>query len=307
MKIVIAGGTGLLGTHLTTYLLQQQHSVCILTRAPIVAKEGARTVLWDAQTLGAWVGEIDGAHAVINLTGKNILTRWNSAAKRQILASRIGTTNLLTEAILHVKAKPAVFLSASAVGYYGNTGDDTVLEHHTRGNGFLADVCAQWEEASQRVHEVGVRVVNPRIGVVLARGGGALQPLYKQFSLFAGGYIGSGEQFFPWVHISDLVLACVRCLEDATISGACNITAPNPVRMKEFASALGAVLHRPSWLHTPAFVLRLALGEAAAVLLDSQRALPGVLLHKGFAFRFPIVQEALRDVLMPPTERQTPQ
>lgn len=297
MNIVIAGGTGLLGTHLTTYLLRQQHSVCILTRSPIVAEKGVRTALWDAQTPGAWVGEIDGADAVVNLAGKNILTRWSNTAKQQILASRVGTTRVLTEAMQRVANKPSVFVSASAVGYYGNTGDNTVLENHTRGSGFLADVCAQWEDASHRVQEAGIRVVNPRIGVVLARNGGALQPLYRQFLLFAGGHIGSGEQFFPWVHIDDVVLAFARCLEDSTIGGACNMSAPNPVRMKDFAAALGAVLHRPSWLHTPVFALRLVLGEAASMLLDSQRVLPNALLNKGFTFRFPTVQEALRNLL----------
>lgn len=297
MNILIAGGTGLLGTYLTEHLLRQQHSVCVLTRSPIAPSNGARVALWNGKTHGTWLQEIENADAVVNLSGKNILTQWSDTAKREIIESRIGTTRLLVEAIQQSSQKPSVFLSASAVGYYGNTGDTPVQEHHTRGTGFLADVCAQWEEASQQLQSVDVRVVNPRIGVVLAHNGGALPSLRRQFSLFAGGHIGNGEQFFPWVHIHDTVLACTRCLEDNTITGACNITAPNPVRMREFASALGSVLHRPSWLHVPAFALRLALGEAAEVLLSSQRALPGALLQKGFAFHFPTVREALRDIL----------
>lgn len=302
MKIVIAGGTGLLGTYLTTHLLEQQHSVSILARSPLAVRRGVHAVVWDGKTHGAWCKEIDGADAVVNLSGRSILTRWNDTTKKRIIESRIGTTALLAEAITRATAKPSVFVSASAVGYYGNTGDATVTETHARGTGFLADLCAQWEEASHRVQDVGVRVANPRIGVVLARTGGALLPLHRQFSLFAGGHIGNGKQFFPWVHIADVVHAFAQCLVDTTIAGAYNITAPTPVRMHEFAAALGKVLHRPSWLHAPAFALRLALGEAASTLLDSQRIIPNVLLQRGFVFRFPTVHEALRNLLLPPLQ-----
>lgn len=296
MHIVIAGGTGFIGNHLVDYLLRQNHNVSLLTRSSKEKTGSARSVPWDGKTIGAWADVIDGADAVINLAGKNIFTRWSEENKRAILASRLDSTRALVQAIEQAKRKPAVFISASAVGYYGDTGDEEVTELHAPGNDFLAKVCVQWEAASHAAREAGVRVVNPRFGIVLGKDGGALQQMKLQFNLFVGGYLGNGKQFFPWIHIDDLVRALALLLDRQETSGPYNIAAPHPVRMKEFTSTLGDVMHRPSWLPVPTFALELVLGEASGLLLNGQRVLPVALVQQGFTFSFPTAREALQNI-----------
>lgn len=296
MNIVIAGGTGFIGEYLVDYLLRHKHTVTLLTRSAREKNSTVRSVQWDGKTLGSWADVIDGADAVINLAGKNIFTRWSDENKRVILASRLNATRVLVQAIKQASRKPSVFVSASAVGYYGDTGGEDVRESHAPGNDFLADVCRQWEEASHEAREAGVRVANPRFGIVLGKDGGALKPMTLQFNLLVGGYLGNGQQFFPWVHIDDLVRAVVLLLEQQNVDGPYNVTAPHPVRMKEFASTLGEVMHRPSWLPVPAFALRIVLGEASGLLLNGQRVLPVALVQQGFAFSFPTAHEALQNI-----------
>lgn len=296
MNIVIAGGTGFIGEYLVDYLLRHKHTVTLLTRSSREKNNTVRSVQWDGKTLGSWADVIDGADAVINLAGKNIFTRWSDENKRAILASRLNTTRALVQALKRASRKPSVFVSASAVGYYGNTGSEDVSESHAPGNDFLAEVCRQWEEASHEAREAGVRVANPRFGIVLGKDGGALRPMTLQFNLLVGGYLGNGQQFFPWVHIDDLVRAVGLLLEQQNVDGPYNVTAPHPVRMKEFASTLGEVMHRPSWLPVPAFALRIVLGEASGLLLNGQRVVPEALVQQGFAFSFPTAREALQNI-----------
>lgn len=296
MNIVIAGGTGFIGEYLVDYLLRHKHTVTLLTRSSREKNTAVRSVQWDGKTLGSWADVIDGADAVINLAGKNIFTRWSDENKQAILASRLNATRVLVQAIKRASRKPSVFVSASAVGYYGDTGSEDVRESHAPGNDFLANVCRQWEEASHEAREAGVRVANPRFGIVLGKDGGALKPMTLQFNLLVGGYLGNGQQFFPWVHIDDLVRAVVLLLEQQNVDGPYNVTAPHPVRMKEFASTLGEVMHRPSWLPVPAFALRIVLGEASGLLLNGQRVLPAALVQQGFSFSFPTAHEALQNI-----------
>lgn len=298
MNIVIAGGTGFIGGHLTDHLLRHGHTVSILTRSPEEEHgSGARFVGWDGKTAGPWTQAIDGADAVINLAGKNLFTRWSDEQKKAILFSRLDSTRVLVQAMRQAERKPAVFISTSAVGYYGDTGEETVTEAHPPGNDFLADVCVQWEAASHEAREAGVRVANPRFGVVLEKDDGALRQMLLQFNLFIGGHLGSGRQFFPWVHMEDLVRAVTLPLEQPDLDGAYNVVAPHPVRMEEFADTLGDVMHRPSWLPVPEFALSIALGEAAEMLLNSQRVVPQLLVQRGFAFSFPTAREALLNIL----------
>jgi uncharacterized protein (TIGR01777 family) len=296
MNIVIAGGTGFIGGHLVDYLLRQNHNLTLLTRSSGEKTGGAKSIRWDGRTIGSWADSIDGADAVINLAGKNIFTRWSEENKRAILASRMDSTRILVQAIKQASRKPAVFISTSAVGYYGNTGDEEVTESHAPGRDFLADVCVQWEAASHEARQFGVRVVNPRFGIVLGKDGGALQQMKLQFNLFVGGYMGSGRQFFPWVHIDDLIRSLGFLLDQPDTNGPYNITAPHSVRMKEFASTLGDVMNRPSWLPVPTFALKLALGEAAGLLIDGQRAIPAALVQRGFTFSLPTAREALQNI-----------
>lgn len=297
MKVIVAGGSGFLGQHLSAELLRRQHSVCILSRSVRPAQGRLSYVQWDGKTVGAWKRELDGADAVINLTGRNILTRWTDAVKRDILSSRLDPVAALIEAMAQAQQKPRVFVSASAVGYYGDTGADIVTENHAPGSGFAATVCKQWEEAALRATGIGVRTALPRIGLVLDTSGGALKPMKLAFSLFTGGPIGSGRQHFPWVHIRDLVRAVLFPVENSVLSGAYNVAAPEHITMSEFARVLGRVMQRPSWLPVPSFAVRLALGEAAEMLLEGQNVAPALLQQHGFIFEFTRAEEALYNLL----------
>ncbi len=297
MKIVIAGGTGFIGHHLSQELLRNNFEVCILSRSNKQGSGGISYAQWDGRTVGAWAQALDGAAAVVNLTGRNILTRWTDSTKREILSSRLQPIKALISAMQQVGRKPDVFVSASAVGYYGDTGAEPVTESHRSGSGFAAYVCAQWEAAARQAEVVGVRTAIPRIGLVLDRDGGALKPMALAFSLFAGGPVGSGKQYFPWIHMRDLVRALILPIQDDSLTGPYNVAAPEQITMKEFAGILGDVMKRPSWLPVPAFAVRLALGEAAEMVLDGQRVIPSVLTEHGFRFDFTNAHDALRDLM----------
>ncbi len=296
MVIVLSGGTGFIGRALRDELLAAGHRVVLLTRRLEAVKAGGALEAehWDAKTLGPWAARVDGADAVINLAGEPIATRWSPAVKQRIVTSRVEATRALVSAVSQARRKPSVFINASAVGYYGNVPEGDVPETHARGTGFLADTCALWEEAARGAEAAGVRVVLPRIGIVLERDGGALKVMTLPFLFWMGGPIGSGRQAFPWVHRDDVVGSILFALERREASGPLNLTAPQPVSLAEFCRALGGALGRPSWLPAPAFAVRLLAGEMAdEMLLSGARVVPQRLLSLGYAFRYPKLDAAL--------------
>ena len=303
MNIVLAGGSGLIGKRLVQRLHERKDSVVLLTRKRQPVSQPlfpfTKFVLWDAATVGAWSAELETADAVINLSGEPIAAkRWTTEQKHRIIASRIVSTRALTEAIHHAQHKPKVLLNASAVGFYGNISDGEVTEKFPCGNGFLAGVCEQWEREALNAQRDGVRVALLRTGIVLDVNGGALQKLLLPFKYFLGGHLGNGRQWFPWIHIEDEVRAIIFAVDHSKIEGAVNLAAPEPMRMKEFCSELGTVLHRPSWMPVPAFVLKWLFGEMAqSLLLDGQKIIPQKLLENGFAFQYQKLQEALENLL----------
>jgi uncharacterized protein len=299
MKVVIAGGTGFLGRPLADALAAQEHAVVVLTRgASSTRPNGVRLVPWTPDgEAGAFAREIDGADAVVNLAGESIAAgRWSPERKRAILDSRIKATRSLTEAIARAARPPGVLISGSAVGYYGPHADDIVTEDTPSGSDFLARVCQHWEAEADRA-SVRTRVVCIRTGLVLALDGGALPQMLPPFRMFAGGPVGSGKQYWPWIHRDDWIALVRWAIGQSTVSGALNATAPNPVTNAAFAHSLGAAMHRPSVLPAPAFALRLLLGEMAdALLLSGQRAIPAKAQHQWFTFQHEEIASALRAI-----------
>jgi uncharacterized protein len=293
MQIVIAGGTGFLGTALVTALRADGHHVRVLTRRPRHADDLA----WNpgAQGPQAWTSAIDDADAVINLAGESIAGgRWSEARKGAIRTSRIRATSALVMAMADATRRPPIFISASAVGFYGNRGDETLAEESSPGHDFLADVCRDWERIAMEA-ATRSRVVRLRTGVVLGRSGGALPPMAIPFRLFAGGPVGSGRQYMSWIHLDDWVAMVRWALATDAVAGPINLTAPAPVTNAEFARALGRALHRPSFMRTPATALRVLLGSemAEALVLGGQRVLPTRAEAMGFAFKYPTLDTAL--------------
>ncbi|MBF8294306.1 MAG: hypothetical protein HW389_851 [Bacteroidetes bacterium] len=302
LKIVIAGATGFIGQKLTSRLLDSQTYVVVLTRKPASGRTTKHARLsygqWDGKTQGDWTQHIDGADAVVNLSGQSVASRrWSKTRKQQLYSSRIDSTNALVEAIGASRVKPSVLLNASAVGYYGHIEQGAVTEEHQPGNDFLGRLCADWESAALAARAFGVRVVLLRTGIVLDPEGGALQRMIFPFKLFAGGPLGSGEQWFPWIHEEDEIRAILYTLERSSLSGPVNLSASESTTMREFSNALGSALHRPSALRIPAFMLRFLLGEMADVVLSGQQVVPQKLMKDGFEFRFPTLPGALADLL----------
>jgi uncharacterized protein len=302
MRVIVAGGSGLIGRRLVHELIQARHEVIVLSRRPENVRKNfsaVRVEFWDAKTSSVLVNIFDGAGAVINLTGEPIAAkRWSSLQKQKILSSRIDSTRAIVDAVEQTYRRPSVLLNASAIGYYGNVPEDEVTEVYPKGIGFLADVCEKWEMKAQKAQELGVRVVLIRTGIVLDKHEGALHKLLLPFRIFIGGPLGNGRQWFPWIHVQDEVGAILFALEHEQIDGPINLASPQVVRMIEFCSALGSVLRRPSWLPVPKFALRLMLGEMAEPLLfQSQKIIPKKLLEAGFKFRFPNLENALQDIL----------
>ena len=295
MKVAVAGANGLIGSNLVRALRARGDEVVPLVRNPRNPGE----VRWDPRAGGDWTKALDGVDGVVNLAGANVgAKRWTGEYKKEIRESRLQATRALVEAMRAATRRPRVFVSASAVGYYGDRGDEEVTESTQPGSDFLARLCVAWEEEAGRAEQLGVRTVLFRTGVVLDREDSALAKMIPPFKAFVGGPIGSGRQWFPWIHIGDEVELILWAL-DGTVRGPVIASAPNPVRMKEFARALGRVLHRPALFPVPPFALRLAVGEMAEVLLEGQRALPRKALEGGFRFRFEDLDAALRDVLGP--------
>jgi uncharacterized protein len=300
MKLVLFGGSGFLGRHLVPKLLSKGHNVILVSRRPDVVK---RTIVPFVDVV-EWstpikLGSIlEGVDAVVNLMGESIgAQRWSNSRKKKLLTSRIETTQTIVESIAKTSVKPLVLLNASAVGYYGSVAIGEVTEHHPPGNDFLADLCVRWEAEARKAEPMGVRVLLPRTGIVLAKNGGALQRMLLPFRLFVGGPLGSGTQWFPWIHIDDEIDALIHLLEHSSISGPVNLAAPETITMSQFSAALGKALHRPSWAPVPSFILRVALGEMAeALVLGGQKIVAKKLVESGYQFKFPNVDEALAEI-----------
>jgi uncharacterized protein (TIGR01777 family) len=301
MRVIITGGTGLIGRALATSLAADGHEVILLSRRPGRVSglpAGVRAEGWDGRTAAGWGSLADGAQAIVNLAGENLgAARWTAERKRRIRDSRLDAGRAVVEAVQAASQMPRVVVQSSGVNYYGPQGDQELAEEAPPGNDFLAQLCVEWEASTAPVEAMGVRRTVIRSGVVFHASEGALPRLLLPFKLFVGGPLGSGRQALSWVHITDEVAAIRFLIEKEEAAGVFNLTAPYPLTNAEFGRAVGRVLGRPAWMPVPAFALRLALGEMATVVLDGQRVVPRRLLGMGFAFRFPEAEAALRDLL----------
>ena len=298
MKIFISGGTGFVGNNLVQYLLDKGHDVVATGTSSShnsSSHENFRYISTDTTKNGPWQDSLQHIDAVINLAGRTIFNRWSKRYKKEIYNSRILTTRNIVEAIPDNKS--VVFCSTSAVGYYGNRGEEILKEDAIPGNDFLAAVSIDWEKEAYLAEKKGVRVAVMRFSVVLGKNGGALAKMIPAFKSFAGGAIGSGAQWFPWIHIDDLVSAMMFIIENQDMKGPVNFCAPNPVRNRDFAKALGRVLGRPSFMRTPSFMIRTLMGEMGQVVMSSQRVVPDKLLENGFEFQYPDIEKALHNLL----------
>ncbi|HUR70339.1 MAG TPA: TIGR01777 family oxidoreductase [Candidatus Limnocylindrales bacterium] len=297
MKIVITGATGMIGSVLIDRLSTRlDTSLILLSRNPgrEIHVANKQWLLWQPGSDGEWERSIDGADAVINLAGEPIAgKRWSAQQKLILRSSRIDSTRSLVEAIGKAKIRPKTLISASAVGYYGPHGDERLDETSKPGEDFLSRLCVDWENEAKKAEAFDVRVCLLRTGVVLAKGAGALRKMVPPFKLFAGGPLGSGQQWMPWIHINDEVSLIEFLLDRADAHGAFNGTAPNPVTMEEFSRTLGGVLDRPSWMSVPPSILALMIGEMADMLLTGQRAAPEAALKMGFQFKYSHLADAL--------------
>lgn len=291
MKCIISGGTGFIGRRIVKRLEADGHDVFVWSR-----HASNEILLWNPLESEPRQESVDGMDAVVHLAGEPVAQRWNPAVKRRIADSRVLGTRRLVDAIARVAAKPKVLVSASAIGYYGERGDEILTETSGPGRGFLADTCRGWEAEADRAMQFGVRVVKLRIGFVLGKDGGALAQMVPAFKAMVGGKLGSGRQWMPWVHVDD-VAELFRHAVETEISGVWNATSPNPARNGDFTRELGNTLHRPAIFPIPGLALRIAFGELGQRMLDSARVIPEAALNAGYRFRFPELGPALRDLL----------
>jgi uncharacterized protein len=301
MHVVIAGGSGFLGHALTRQLIAGGHRVTVLTRSEASHQGGVNVVLWNPDgTADIWARALDGADAVVNLAGTSIAgRRWTDAHKRLVRDSRINATESLVAGVATCRYPPSTFVQGSAVGYYGaSLDDDAIDESHAPGSDFLGRVCVEWEAAAQPVSARGCRVVTIRTGLVLARKGGVLPPMALPFRLFAGGPVGTGRQYLPWIHVDDWVSLVAWAIGNPDVSGPLNASAPNPVANEAFSRAIGRALQRPCWLRAPSFAMRALLGREMAdcLILQGQRVVPARALAAGFSFGFDDIDDALAAV-----------
>jgi uncharacterized protein (TIGR01777 family) len=306
MKILITGGTGLIGRELSKQLIENGHAVYVLSRNPNKAHELHDSVImlaWDGKTVGAWGDYVNEIDVIVNLAGaplngKGPLDIWlTQKRKHELVQSRVNATNALLDCVEKADRKPLLFVQASAIGYYGPRGDELILESEPAGNDFLASVQVQSEKVSERALELGMRRIVVRTGLVLAKNEGALQYFKLQHALFAGGRIGSGKQYYSWIHLQDEAAAIRYLIEQDDASGIFNFTSPNPATNKEFSKTLGRVMNRPTFFVIPEFLIRLVLGEIADVIVEGQRVIPDQLQKFGFEFQYPELYEALEDVI----------
>lgn len=301
-KILVSGGTGFIGRHVVRALAARGDSVTVLSRSRRSAGDLGPNVAsaeWTPDQKGDWYAAVDGQDVVLSLAGEPAVgVRWTDSAKRRIVSSRVESNRQLSAAIGAASKKPELLLGVSGVGYYGyHAGHVTLDESAPAGDDFLARVCVEWEAAENEARAHGVRVVNARLGIVLARDGGALVEMARPFRLFAGGPIGSGEQVVSWIHIEDLVSIFFHIIDDAAFSGPVNVVSPNAVTNAELSRQIGEVLGRPSWLRVPGAALRARFGEGAEPLLGGQRVKPSVLAEHGYVFRMPSLAAALEEAL----------
>ena len=302
MEIAIIGGTGLIGVALSKELKSREDEILLISRDLHLAKSknkfAAKYFKWDYKTPAQLTEQINNYNTVINLTGAPIGDRrWNKSYMKEIRNSRIEITQLLTEALCGCENVPQTFISASAAGFYGDAGNKILTEDSPQGNDFLANICAEWENASRNVLKENIRLVNIRTGIVLSNEGGALSKMLLPYKLFLGGPLGNGNQWFPWIHIQDEVDAIIFTIDNDKIKGPVNITAPNPVKMREFSKSLGKTLNRPSFFSVPKFALRMVVGKVADSLVSSQRTVPKKLLDNDYKFNFAELGDALKDLL----------
>jgi uncharacterized protein (TIGR01777 family) len=301
MKILVTGSSGLVGTALLSALAKAGHTVCRLVRPQSASGEGAKegfAVAWNPAT-GELGGAGVGADAVVNLAGASIADgRWSTHRKELLRSSRIDTTRALVNALAKMNARPSVLVSASAIGYYGNRGDETLTEQSKPGTDFLAGLAQEWEAEALKAESLGIRAVLARFGIILARQGGALPKMMLPFRFGIGGKLGSGQQWMSWVTLEDVVGILRFVIENAPLRGAINIVSPQPLLNAEFTNVLAETMHRPALFPAPAFALRLALGEMAdALLLSSQRVVPRALEETGYQFLHADLPPALAAVL----------
>jgi uncharacterized protein (TIGR01777 family) len=305
MKVAITGATGFVGSRLVERLQKQGMKVLVLTRNtnraqklfPTTAYPNVEITAYTPTISGAWQDQIASVEGVVNLAGAPISEgRWTTERKQSILDSRKLTTQKIVEAIINSTTKPKILVNASAVGYYGTSPNATFNENSPSGRDFLAQVCQDWEAEALKVASGGVRLVILRFGIVLGMGG-ALAKMIPPFKLFAGGPIGSGEQWFSWIYIDDVVNLILQALTTEQMSGVYNATAPHPVRMAELSTTMGEVMNRPSWLPVPAFAIEAMLGDGAVVVLEGQKVLPQRTLSSGFQYKYSQLKPALEEIL----------
>lgn len=298
MKILITGGSGFVGTHLSNALLSRGHHVTAIgtrKRFDRIKHDLFRYLSADTTQKGPWQDEVQEMDAVINLAGKSIIKRWNESYKKLIYDSRILTTRHLVEAM--PQDKKIIFCSTSAIGYYEDGGDTILTENSPGGDHFLAQVCRDWEQEALQAQKKGARVIITRFGVVVGKSGGVLAQMLPAFRMFVGGPLGDGMQWFPWIHIDDLTGAMLFVMENEDLDGAFNFCAPNPIRNRDLTRTLGEILNRPTKMATPKFMLRLAMGEFGDFMLISQRSVPERLLQNGFEFKYPNFKDAVSEVV----------
>jgi uncharacterized protein (TIGR01777 family) len=298
MKFFMTGGTGFVGSYLSEQLAQRGHSITILTRSSR-PRSGSHSAIafvqGDPNEPGSWMQTIPDHDVVINLAGASIFVRWTEENKKIIRNSRVYTTRHLVEALAAAPERQTkLLLSTSAIGYFGDRGDEEMTDDSPSGDDFLAKLAQEWEVEALKSQDIGVRVAITRFGIVLGRGGGILEKLVPLFKSFVGGPVGSGKQWFSWIDQTDQLRAFLFVLEHPTLAGAINFTSPQPVRNAELAKALGKVLNRPSWMPTPAFIIKMVMGEFAEVVLGGQKVLPKKLLEAGFTFEYPSIEASLR-------------
>lgn len=300
MKWIMAGGTGMIGKALCRLLVEQGHQVWILSRDPQPTRlpPGAKGVLWDGKTPAGWQELVEEADVLVNLAGENLgAARWTAQRKALFLRSRVESGQAIVQAVRNATHRPAVVLQASAIGYYGNTGDTIVDESSSPGNDFLSQLVVEWERTTAPLEDLHVRRVVMRTGVVLASDGDVLNKFKLTFKWFIGGSLGGGQQWVPWIHMDDLVQAMLSLALDETAEGPYNLVGPAPLRNADFGRALGKRMRRPYWINTPVFALRMVLGEMSQLVLEGQRALPARLEQAGYTFEFADLETALRDLI----------
>ncbi len=300
MRVLVTGATGFVGRRLCGVLNAEGHQVVALSRNPESARRKIPTLErvhgWDPETGPPPLEAFVAVAGVVNLAGESVAGRWTESKRQAIRNSRVVGTRHLVRGIAAASTTPRVLVSASAIGFYGDRSEEELTEDSAPGQDFLAQTCQDWEREALRAREYGVRVVNPRIGIVLGPEGGALEAMLLPFKLGAGGPLGSGRQWWSWVHRDDLARLIVFAL-DSNCQGPLNATAPHPIRQKDFAKVLGKVLHRPAFMPAPAVALKIVLGGFSTELLSSKRVLPRKTQNDGFRFQFPELETALREAL----------